>query len=127
MAALSRTALVVMLSGVSLVACSQPTPYQPLAAASDSRGGYSSSQIETNRYRVSFAGNSMTSRETVETYLLFRAAELTRQQGYDWFEEVRRDTENTGRTVIDQPFGAGRYSWWGPSWRYAGAGYGWRS
>ena len=71
-----------------LAACaSGPTPYQQ---ARDGFG-YSEQQIEDNRYRVSFAGNSATSRQTVEDYLLYRAAELTVQTGHDWFEVVDRD------------------------------------
>lgn len=105
---------------VGLGGCTQATPYQPIRSASSSQGGYSNEQIEANRFRVSFVGNSMTSRETVETYLLYRAAELTREQGYDWFEAVYRDTENRGRVVVDRPFASGPYGWWGPSWRYYG-------
>jgi len=72
-----------------LTACAGgPTPYQQ---ARDGYG-YSEQQIEENRYRVSFAGNSATSRQTVEEYLLYRAAELTVQTGHDWFEVVDRDT-----------------------------------
>ena len=41
---------------------------------------------EENRYRVSFAGNSATSLQTVDDYLLYRAAELTVQTGHDWFQ-----------------------------------------
>ena len=62
-----------------------------LSAAQDGYG-YSEQRIEENRYRVSFAGNSATSRQTVEDYLLYRAAELTVQTGHDWFEVVDRDT-----------------------------------
>ncbi len=47
--------------------------------------GYSEHQIESNRYRVQFQGNSLTDRETVENYLLYRAAELTVEHGYDYF------------------------------------------
>lgn len=107
-------------SCVGLSGCAQPTPYQPIRSASRSQGGYSSEQLETNRFRVTFVGNSMTSRDTVETYLLYRAAELTRQQGFDWFEAVYRDTENRGSVVVDRPFATGPYGWWGPSWRYYG-------
>jgi hypothetical protein len=72
-----------------LAACaSGPTPYQH---ARDGFG-YSEQRIEDNRYRVSFAGNSATSRQTVEDYLLYRAAELTVQTGHDWFAVVDRDT-----------------------------------
>jgi hypothetical protein len=100
--------------------CQTATPYQPLGASRTS-GGYSDQRIEPDRYRVTFAGNSVTSRETVENYLLYRAAELTVEQGYDWFVMADRDTERRSRTVVDRPFRPGPYGYWGPSWRY----YGW--
>ena len=109
-------------------ACTQPTPFQPATASSQRGGyGYSDVRVESNRYRVSFAGNSVTSRETVERYLLYRAAQLTVERGFDWFEMADRDTERKSRTYIDQPFAAGPYGYWGPSWRYRGRGFGWRS
>jgi hypothetical protein len=75
--------------GLLLAACAgAPTPYQQ---ARDGYG-YGDQQIEENRYRVSFAGNSVTTRQTVEDYLLYRAAELTVQTGHDWFEVSDRNT-----------------------------------
>ena len=75
--------------GLVLAACAgKPTPYQPAQGGF----GYSEQQTEENRYRVSFAGNSATSRQTVEDYLLYRAAELTVQTGHDWFQVVDRNT-----------------------------------
>jgi hypothetical protein len=82
------SALVVVL-GLLLADCAgAPTPYQQ---ARDGYG-YSEQRIEENRYRVSFAGNSATTRQTTEDYLLYRAAELTVQTGHDWFEVVDRNT-----------------------------------
>jgi hypothetical protein len=79
----------VVVLGLLLAACAGgPTPYQQ---AHDGYG-YSDQRIEENRYRVSFAGNSATTRQTVEDYLLYRAAELTVQTGHDWFEVVHRNT-----------------------------------
>jgi len=121
-----RLCTAIVIAAAVLSSCARPTPYQPIRSASSSQGGYSSERLETNRYRVTFIGNSMTSRDTVETYLLYRAAELTRQQGYDWFEAVYRDVENRGQVVVDRPFATGPYGWWGPSWRYYGRS-GWRS
>lgn len=72
-------------SVVMLAACSQATPYQPASSGSAIHGGYSQQLIALNHYRVRFHGNSLTSRETVEAYLLYRAAELTIEQGGDWF------------------------------------------
>ncbi|MEO0362560.1 MAG: hypothetical protein AAF322_15680, partial [Pseudomonadota bacterium] len=57
-------------AAAALAACATPTPYQPKT----SDGGFTESRVETGRYRVAFAGNSLTDRDTVERYLLFRAA-----------------------------------------------------
>lgn len=76
---LKRAAL---LSLVTLIAgCVSATPYQPAA----NKGGFSEQKVEDNRYLVSFKGNSRTSQEVVETYLLYRAAEVTLESGHDWF------------------------------------------
>jgi hypothetical protein len=117
--------LVLITAGLMLGGCETPTPYQPAVSATE-QNGYSSQKIEDNRYQVSFSGNGLTSRQTVETYLLYRAAELTAQQGYDWFEMAHRHTQREGRTVIDAPLNPGPYGWWSPSWRYHGY-FGWRT
>jgi hypothetical protein len=90
MARPAASLLVVML-GLLLAACAAPTPYQPAADGF----GYSDQQLEENRYRVTFAGNSVTPRDVVQNYLLYRAAELTVQKGYDYFTVVRQDLERS--------------------------------
>lgn len=81
-----------MLAGaLMLAACVTATPYGP--AAQGGGYGFSEQRIEDNRFRIIFRGNSSTARETVENSLLFRAAELTVQQGYDYFVVVENDTE----------------------------------
>jgi hypothetical protein len=114
----------------ALAGCATPTPYQPNLPGHETSGGYSEYRVEPNRWRVSFAGNSLTSRETVEGYLLFRSAELTTQQGFDWFSIVDRHTDRSAYTYLDadpfyQPWYG--YGYWRPYWRYYGHGYGWRS
>jgi len=120
--ATAAAAMVALLAG-----CETATPYQPLRTSGAASGGYSDQQIEANRFRVTFAGNSMTSRERVETYLLYRAAQLTVERGFDWFEMADRNTERHSSSYVNQPFGPGPYGYWGPAWRYRGAGFGWRS
>lgn len=110
----------------ALSACATTTPYQPIASALSAEGGYVSTQIGFARWQVTFAGNSRTSRETVEGYLLYRAAELTIEQGGSWFEIARHDLDDT---VVQDP---GYDPWWDyprwrPSWHYYGRPYGWRS
>jgi hypothetical protein len=115
----------------AVAACATPTPYQPLGAPGNRvSGGFAEQQIEANRFRVTFAGNEMTTRQTVETYLLYRSAQLTAQQGYDWFVTDDRETDRHTNTYVDRPFGGPWGGWggaWGPRWRYFGRGYGWRS
>lgn len=125
-----------------LAACATATPYQP-AGWDGTPYGYAERPIEQDRFRVTFSGNSVTNRETVENYLLYRAAELTLQNGYDYFLVADRDTEANRRYRADMigsgfgPWGAYRSPWgfypsysfyrpsfgwydpWGPSWGYS--------
>ncbi|MGI9419055.1 MAG: CC0125/CC1285 family lipoprotein [Geminicoccaceae bacterium] len=78
---------------LGLAACATETPYQP----GEGGYGYKEQQIEENRYRVIFTGNPSTSRETVQNYLLYRAAELTVQNGFDYFTVVDQDVERSTR------------------------------
>jgi hypothetical protein len=78
------------LAMLSLLACaSAPTPYHEATG----RYGYRDQQLESNRYRVSFAGNSATPLDSVQDYALYRAAELTRASGHDHFKVVGRSTD----------------------------------
>ncbi len=114
-------------AGLILTACATATPYQ---AAIDSSRGYSEQSIESNRYRVSFSGNSLTNLDTVENYLLYRSAELTKQSGYDYFIIADRNTEKKERTsygpAFSSRFGYGGH--YGFGWSYYspfhGYGYG---
>ena len=121
--------------GVGLTACDTATPYQP-APPGPTRAstgyGYRDYRVDAAHWRVTFAGNSLTSRETVEKYLLYRAAELTVQQGADWFQTTDRHTDkNTSYYGASDPFYASpfwsTYGWgWRPYWGYGGS-WGWRT
>lgn len=126
-----RGASAALLASAMLVVagCATETAYRPATGSGFERAGYSDRMIEANRYAVSFAGNSYTSRDTVERYLLYRSAELTVQQGYDYFILVDRNTDKRTRTYTTPGIDAGPwgYGYWGPTWRYRGRGFGWRS
>ena len=121
-----RTMIAALACGAlfGLAGCETATPYQPLNAAHADAGGYSDHQIEANRFQISFSGNSVTSRETVERYLLYRSTELTLAQGYDWFEAAGRNTDKKTQTFAEPgAFGCGYGpgwcgGFWGPRWRY---------
>jgi len=120
-----RAVLIVaaVLSLGALAACETATPYQPVAKDSAQWGGYSETKIAGDRWRVSFQGNSLTSRQTVENYLLYHAAELTVAQGFDWFSTAERATDKHVETWADPgPWGYG-YGW-RPYWRFYGGPWG---
>lgn len=95
-----RTLVIAALAGL-LTACATATPYQP--AVTD-RYGFDEQRIESNRLRITFRGNTMTERETVETYLLYRAAEVTLQNGFDYFIVANRETEEHSRLRSTGPY-----------------------
>jgi hypothetical protein len=111
---------------LALSACVTPTPYQP----KDSSGyGFSEHKLEANRYRIVFKGNSVTDRTQVEDALLYRAAELTLANNYDYFVVATRGTDRNS-TMVGEPrfsspfyYGARFYSprygwrpWYDPFW-----------
>jgi len=118
------------LSAAALGGCMTATPYQPYIAAGAAgvHGGYSEQQLAPDLLLVRFHGNEMTSRERVEGYLLYRAAELTLQRGFDWFHPVTSHTEHEIQTYTTaDPFyhPSYGYPYWRPSWSYYTHGYGW--
>lgn len=111
------------LAAIALAGCETATPYQPLTHNAEASGGYTDLQIEPNRWRVTFSGNDLTSRETVERYLLFRAAQLTVDQGFDWFTTTERNTNRRTEYYGDTfgPWGG----YWDPEWGFYRRGFGW--
>jgi hypothetical protein len=112
--------LAATLIALSLAACATPTPYAP--GATPGGPGFSERRIEENRYAITFRGNSLTPRETVEDYLLYRAAELTLAQGLDHFSVASRATDAKTRLQSN----GGRSAFWYDYWLYSPR-YGYRS
>jgi hypothetical protein len=101
----SAGVLVSLLIGVGFVSgCSTPTAYQ----SADEGYGFTEKKTDDSHYRVEFRGNSLTDREVVETYLLYRLAEVTRDSGNDYFIILDQDTDKKTSYVSsnDYPFGA---------------------
>src|SRR6201996_6019137 len=96
----------VILSFLTLAACATPAPYAPRGPGQAT--GYTDRQLSDNRWRVTFTGNSVTPRETVENDLLLRAAEVTLAAGGTHFVFDTRDTR--AKTRYDAiPAGPGFY------------------
>lgn len=130
--AAARTRILIAALGLiaSLAACMTATPYQPDVAGHAVSGGYSEERLADDRWRVVFSGNELTSRDRVEGYMLYRAAELTLEQGYDSFVIIDRLSRQDRTTYVSPDFyynpwyGPG-YPYWRPHWRYYRRGGGW--
>ncbi|MGV6801957.1 MAG: CC0125/CC1285 family lipoprotein [bacterium] len=92
--AFSVTILSVTILALMSACASAPIPYQ--TASTERAYGYRDYPIEENRYRVTYRAASAAE---AESRALRRAAEITLQQGYDWFEVIRTDpaqSDNNG-------------------------------
>jgi len=114
-----RPALPLALAAFLLAGCTTPTPYAPRTEGQ--RTGYTDRALTQNRYRVTFTGNTVTPRETVESYLLLRAAEVTRAAGYSGFLFDTRNTK-ANRSFQTIPYGPDPF-WGGPGFGRRGFGY----
>ena len=93
-----------------LAACATAvgTPYAP----ADNQGfGYVDQRIEADRFRVVFSGDGGTPSTVVEDFALLRAAELTLENGFDWFRVTQRslDAEERGGVGLGAGVGTGSY------------------
>jgi hypothetical protein len=72
--------LALLVAAAALAGCA--AGYEPRGG----RGGYQEKQIEENFFRLTYTGNAATTQETVQTYWLYRAAELALEKSFDGFE-----------------------------------------
>lgn len=106
--------LAVALAGTGQVARADgPTVYQP-SSMSKSGAGYYETQLDVNRLRIVFTGESGADRQSVEDNLLYRAAEVTVQRGFDsflvvdHFTDQRSEAARKGPPLPPLPLGPGR-------------------
>jgi hypothetical protein len=129
---LSSLAALAALAAATTACSTAPTPFQPYVAEAGPgiHGGYSEDRIAPDRFVVRFHGNEFTSRDRVEGYLLYRAAQLTLQNGYDSFVMADRHTEHDVQTYVEpdpfyRPWYGGGFGYWRPDWAYYSPGLGW--
>jgi hypothetical protein len=108
---------------LSACASSGPPPYA--AATGQSSAGYSETQIESNRYFVTYRAPGSAEASVLEDYALLRAAELTLQNGRDWFWVDRRtlDEQNSRSSGPSIGIGVGGGSYGGRSGVSGGVGF----
>ena len=78
---------------LTLGACASTPDYVAADGANDH--GYYARKISEGRYRVNYNGRNRTNLQDTRDYAMLRAAELTLNKGYDWFQIVDRETSTT--------------------------------
>lgn len=108
---------VLFASALALGACASLAPYGPKAGPGGQ--GFSEQRIESDRWRVTYDGVGAPG--PVADMALMRAADLTLQNGYDWFEITQRWTDGRPdgagglRPRVSIGAGSGRYGGWSTS------------
>jgi len=82
---------------IGFLICTCSTPYQPKGAL----GGYSSHKLGDNTYKVVFKGNQHTKAESVYNYLERRCAEITIENGHEYFI-VFEDSSYIDETIFEE-------------------------
>lgn len=91
---------------VFLLGCAAtgPAAYGPV----DSKGfGYEETRIESDRFRIVYNGSGGMPPDLVEDYALRRAAELTIDNGAEWFRVAFRDIQRERRGGVNVGGGVG--------------------
>ncbi len=105
--------LAIIAAAFTLSACASSGPPPYTAASSQSGAGYSETQIESNRYFVTYRAPSSAEVSVLEDYALLRAAEVTLQNGREWFWVDRRtldqQTSRSSGPSVGVGIGGGSY------------------
>jgi hypothetical protein len=81
--------LIILLSLTSLIAgCASQPDYRQAKRGGQ---GYSEQKVTDDRYRIQYKSRHSDVAETTN-FALLRAAELTKEQGFDWFVVTSRET-----------------------------------
>lgn len=94
-------ALFLLFVAIILVGCFGATPYQPIRW----NGGYMDSKVQQDTWNVGFNANGNTSITTANNYLLYRCAEITVQNGFDYFVVTAGQSDITH--AVAGPYGHG--------------------
>ena len=117
-------------AGTSFAQNPPAAPAKPAAAASDNPpmvppakpGVFTAQKKGPTGYHLVVAGHKFSTRDDIEKYLAYRAAELTMEDKSSWFTFVEARTKGDTAAVPKRDPAGLRYSfrmeYWRPVWRY---------
>lgn len=79
-----------------LTACATPTPYGKYGVT----GGYTDNRIDANTFSISVVTNAFTTQQTTSMYALYRAAELTIKNEFDYFIIISGASDPTSMAMV---------------------------
>lgn len=88
-----------------LAACASAPTYAP--AATPNGAGYSETQIEGNRYFVTYRAAGGADAALLQDYALLRAADITLERGASWFWVDRRNVDASSSRSSGPSLGVG--------------------
>jgi len=105
--------ILIAISALLIQGCA--TSYQ----GSGFSGGYSETQLDENVFNVSFRGNGYTGRERVADFTLLRSAELTLNNGFQYFAIIDANSYTSNSTyttpttsnTTGNAYGSGNYAY----------------
>lgn len=95
----------ILVAALALSACASTPTYTPAMSATSA--GYSETQIESNRYFVTYRAGGAADANLLQDYALLRAADLTLQNGRDWFWVDRRNLDQEAERSSGPSVGIG--------------------
>ncbi|MDR1434746.1 hypothetical protein [Candidatus Endomicrobiellum devescovinae] len=84
---MKKLVILYIVSFLSFQGCA--TIYQPEGIT----GGFSETQLDENKFRVKFSGNGYTSNERARNFCWLRCAELTQENGYNYFSILNENSD----------------------------------
>ena len=95
---------------IGVTACAtRPLVYAP--AAGPNAPGFSDTRVESDRYRISYRAPVEAPSARLYDFALLRAAEVTLQQGSDWFRVTNRSDDVRGARGPRLSLGTGGYDY----------------
>jgi hypothetical protein len=105
----------IMIASVALVLVGCATEYDQSPNFLNGQLGVKGEAITPNAYAITARGNAFTDSATIHKYVLMKAAELTLQNGLDWFEVVDSSNDSREQSYAFGSITARRHSAFGSS------------
>lgn len=100
---MNKAIVIAAIGALSVAACQTPSPYP-------SQPGFYEAQIDSTHTQITYVTPQNMPRPQAEQFLMLRAADITLEQGHDWFRIISRGSDVRRPTGPTISLGAGNTS-----------------